>query len=103
MNTNMKTPHKVMTQEEYEAMMIDGWHEVYRNIDGHHNVGVRFMGVSQERQRSEQFGIRIMKEVVSFVKGSGSKEEAVAGIVIALAKLSDKSEADFVKVLRRKK
>jgi hypothetical protein len=35
--------HKVMTQEEYMAMPIIGWHEVYRDIDGFGGVGVRFI------------------------------------------------------------
>lgn len=34
--------HKVMTPEEYAAMPIEGWHRVYRNVDGFGAVGVSF-------------------------------------------------------------
>lgn len=36
--------HKVMTQEEYTAMPIIGWHEVCRDVDGFGGAGVRFLG-----------------------------------------------------------
>lgn len=35
--------HHVMTREEYDAMLIKGWHEVCRDIDNAGNVGVRFL------------------------------------------------------------
>lgn len=38
-----RTPHKIMTREEYDAMPIKGWHEVCRDIDNAGNVGVRFL------------------------------------------------------------
>ena len=37
-----KRPHKVMTPAEYDSMLIQGWHEVCRDVDGCGNVGVRF-------------------------------------------------------------
>ena len=38
-----RKPHRTMTQAEYAAMEIDGWHEVCRNVDGFGGVGVRFV------------------------------------------------------------
>jgi hypothetical protein len=35
--------HKVMTPEEYQAMSLQGWHEVCKNVDGFGGVGVRFV------------------------------------------------------------
>jgi hypothetical protein len=43
----MREAHKVMTPAEYAAMVIVGWHEVCRNVDGCGGVGVRFLGDGQ--------------------------------------------------------
>jgi hypothetical protein len=42
-----RQPHKVMTPDEYRCMVIVGWHEVCRNVDGCGGVGVRFLGTDQ--------------------------------------------------------
>ncbi len=39
-----RSPHKVMTHEEYAAMPIIGWHEVCRDVDGFGAIGIRFLG-----------------------------------------------------------
>lgn len=38
-----RKPHKVMTADEYADMLIIGWHEVCRDVDGFGGVGVRFL------------------------------------------------------------
>jgi len=45
MERSSDKPHKVMTPEEYAAMPLQGWHEVYRDVDGFGGVGVRYLGV----------------------------------------------------------
>jgi hypothetical protein len=41
----MKKPHKVMSQGEYEELDLQDWHEVCRNYDGFGSVAVRYLGV----------------------------------------------------------
>jgi hypothetical protein len=51
---------------------------------------------------SERFAFRIMKEVRAFVlNGGGTDEEAIDGLIIALAKMMNTSERDLRRRLNR--
>jgi hypothetical protein len=55
--------------------------------------------VDIDRERSDRFAVRVMAQVRDYVRNAEDKaaalDEAIAGIIIALAKLTDQDEVEL--------
>lgn len=38
-------PHKTMTRDEYDGLVLEGWHMVCHNVDGFGGTGIRYLAI----------------------------------------------------------
>ena len=88
-------PHKIMTPEEYSALKIEGWHQVYKDYDGFGAVAICYVTPTPPadmegavlKALQKQFNARLYKpdRGVSIFEGELPEvAQAIVGAVSAL-------------------